>query len=146
MFRLAGVKFANTPEDGGRSRQQILEELAKESIARTVNLRYTVYDGEPAIQIRDKETKQLVGWVAKIDIAKVEAAGKPRQMTMFIRKTKYCWAAELDFIQAPSSAQYSLAKALCEKAGVRLPAYDLRAYGPVWELAKAGRGTAAAAN
>lgn len=132
--KLVGVTFNNDPEDGGRSRQEILEELVKlNRQIFTADLVYTKYKDEFAIKVRDHATKQILGWIPKAEVEKFRDK-KIKQLTGFIHYYgAYC--VQLDDQQAPTHKQYAYMKHLCEQNGWSMPAYDKRAYASIFNLA-----------
>lgn len=140
MTKVAGVTFANDEKDGGRSRQEILKELAtsKGSII-TVNLYRTNWLNpktgkyEHAIKCVEHDSKEVIGWIPKTDIDKI----KEKQMTGFIGFVKGTYNVALDVQKCPTQAQYHAMKDICKSTGIPMPAYDVRAYAPVFAQAKA---------
>lgn len=140
--RVAGVTFDNEVEDGGRNRQEILAELFQAhrqsnntSAIITVNLKHTTFRNkqtgiiEPAIKCVEKESKQVIGWIPREDIAKMKGI---RQLTGFIKFIRDGYAVELDEQSAPTSAQYKAVKTYCDRNRKPMPAYDARAYGIIF--------------
>jgi hypothetical protein len=131
--KLAGVTFNNAEEDGGRSRQQILEELVKAGRQIfTADLIYTSYKDEFAIKVREHATKQIVGWIPRDDLY-MFADKKIKQMTGFINYYGvYC--VRLEEQQAPTHEQYAYMKDLCGQNNWGMPAYDRRAYANIFNM------------
>lgn len=129
--RIAGVTFNNEVEDGGKNRQEILKELCltRGNII-TVDLKYTTYNGEPAIKCIEHTTRQVIGWIPKTDIANMQH----HQMTGFIDHSKKGYSVRLDEQIAPSRAQYHTVKQVCAKNGMVMPAYDRRAYTQIFVM------------
>lgn len=138
--RIAGVTFTNDKIDGGRNRQEILAELYKHSKIITVRLVRTTFRNpdtgivEPAIKCVERNTKQVIGWIPRTDIPKMQGV---RELTGFIRFIKDGYSVELENQQAPSSAQYKVIKQYCDATGTRMPAYDARAFGPIFAAMRA---------
>lgn len=134
LSRLAGVTFKNDPQDGGRSRQDILKDFV--DCGRhilTVDLIYTEYNNEFAIKVKDHTTKQVLGYIPKSDLDKISSQ-KIRQMTAFIRFYKNCYSVQLDRINQPTKEQYCYMKHICEENNLAMPAYDKRAYAEIFAL------------
>lgn len=140
--RIAGVTFNNDPVDGGRSRQEILDELFKNGRIITVNLKHTMFMNqttgvvEPAIKCVERYSQQVIGWIPREDIAKMKGI---RQLTGFINFVRDGYSVELEEQVAPSSAQYKTVKAYCDRNHKPMPAYDTRAYGAVFATMRAGQ-------
>lgn len=131
-IKVVGVTFNNDAVDGGESRQEILRALRK-SNRRIVDLDliYTEFNGEPAIKVRERSTKKIIGWMPKDAVAEI-MADKIKRTIGFITKyegTEYIKIAKPEF---PTNVEYHRMKAMCAKKGVEMPAYDKRAY-KVWE-------------
>lgn len=131
-LRTAGVTFNNDASDGGESRQEILRDLRK-SGRRIVDLDliYTTYEGEPAIKVRERSTKKIVGWLPKAAVEEVMAA-RIKHTVGFISKYEGTENLKITKPEFPSNVEYHRMKAMCAKKGVAMPAYDKRAY-EVWE-------------
>lgn len=133
--KIAGVTFANDPVDGGRNRQEILAELYKNGRIITVNLRRTTFNNpetgvvEPAIKCVERNTKQVIGYIPRTDIEKMDGV---RQLTGFINFIRDGYSVELTEQQAPSTDQYATAKRYCDQHQRPIPAYDSRALGQVF--------------
>lgn len=132
LTRLAGVKFNNDPEDGGRSRQDILREMVETNRSIfTADLVYTRRKEQFVIKVRDHATKQIIGWIPKEDLVKFKDK-KIKQLTGFIKwYGLYCVSFEEQ--QAPTHKQYAYMKHLCEMNEWKMPAYDQRAYKPIFD-------------
>lgn len=131
-LKLAGVTFNNDAEDGGESRQAILRELRK-SGRRIVDLDliYTTFDGEPAIKVRERSTKKIVGWIQKTMVADVMAR-KIKHTIGFISDWNDIECVKITKPERPTNVEYHRMKAMAGKIGMIMPAYDKRAY-KVWE-------------
>lgn len=128
LIKVVGVTFNNDKIDGGESRQQILHDLRKSGRRIiSVDLIYTEYDGEPAIKVREKSTKKIVGWIAKTEVAEIMAA-KIKHSTGFISKFEGIENLKLQKPEFPTNVEYHRMKAMCNNAGLTMPAYDKRAY------------------
>lgn len=131
-YKVVGVTFNNNDEDGGESRQQILHDLRKANRRIIdVDLIYTQYEGEPAIKVRERSTKKIIGWIARTDVAEVMAA-KIKRSVGFISKFEDVENLKLKKPEFPTNVEYHRMKKMCELKGVAMPAYDKRAY-KVWE-------------
>lgn len=131
MMRVAGVTFKNEKEDGGNSRQEILRNLVMAGRAIiTVDLVETTFNGEYAVKCIEHSTRQMIGWIPKTELANV----KHSQMTGFIDHSRIGYSVRLDEQKAPSQKQYYAVKHICEKNGVMMPAYDIRAYVTVFAM------------
>lgn len=131
MMRVAGVTFKNEKEDGGASRQEILRDLVMAGRAIiTVDLVETTFNGEYAVKCIEHSTRQMIGWIPKTELANV----KHSQMTGFIDHSRIGYSVRLDEQKAPSQKQYYAVKHICEKNGVMMPAYDIRAYVTVFAM------------
>lgn len=133
MMRVAGVTFKNEKEDGGASRQEILRNLAMAGRAIiTVDLIETTFgpNEEYAVKCLEHSTRQMIGWIPKTELANV----KHSQMTGFIDHSKVGYSVRLDNQKAPSQRQYYAVKHICEKNGIAMPAYDIRAYVTVFAM------------
>ena len=128
-IKVVGVTFAN---EDGESRQEILRALRK-SNRRIVDLDliYTIFEGEPAIAVRERSTKKIVGWMPKEKVAEIMAA-KIKHTTGMIHKYDDKECLKITKPEMPTGVEYHRMKAMCTKAGVAMPAYDKRAY-TVWE-------------
>lgn len=127
-LKVVGVTFNNDIEDGGESRQKILHDLRKANRRIIdVDLVYTEYEGEPAIKVRERSTKKIVGWIARTDVAEVMEA-KIKHSVGFISKFEDVENLKLKKPAFPTNVEYHRMKAMCAKKGVIMPAYDTRAY------------------
>ena len=133
--RIAGVTFSNDPADGGKSRQVILGELFQQRHIITVNLIQTKFYNEqtgvtePAIKCMERDSRQIIGWIPREDIQKLQGI---RQMTGFIKFIRDGYSVELMEQKQPTSAQYKAIKNFCENHRRPMPAYDTRAYGAIF--------------
>lgn len=125
MTKVSGVTFNN---EDGKNRQQVLAELvaANRQII-TVDLVYTTFNGEFAIQLVENTTRQTIGWVAKTELYKFTSCNI-RQMTGFIGFYNGTYYTRLDMQQAPSYQDYVSMYRYCSQNGYAMPAYDVRAY------------------
>lgn len=130
-YKLVGVSFTNPPEFGGKSRQEILKKISETRNIITINLVPTKFANEttgelePAIQCLDKQTRQLIGWVAKTDVPSLIHTD---QMTGYIMFHKNTYYVEMYHILRPSTEQYRYIKDYCDQYDLPKPAYDVRAY------------------
>ena len=136
--KVAGVMFMNASENGGKSRQEILQELCNtKGCIITVDLKHVAFhnpetnENEPAIQCIEHATKHLIGWIPRTDIAMMNGC---RQMTGFIRLSKKRYSVQLEEQIAPSPAQYRMVKEFCQKHNMQMPAYDRRAYTQIFAM------------
>lgn len=127
-MKLAGVTFNNKPEDGGKSRQQILAELPTYI---TVILKHVKFYNEntdsyeDAIKCIEKTTGQVIGWIPR---PLINTLWRTYSLTGIVSCYKNTYGVELVETQKPSQAQYWAVKRSCETTGQPLPAYDARAY------------------
>lgn len=132
FLKVAGVQFAN---EDGQSRQEIIKTLKKSTCGIiTVDLVETTFEGEYAIKCIEHNSRKLIGWIPK---AELKSELLSSQMTGFIRVGEYGASIQLDVIKKPSQAQYHAVKMICSKAKKQMPAYDIRAYAYVFEMARA---------
>lgn len=130
MTRVAGVTFKQSAADGGKDIQTVLKSLPA---IITVDLKYTTFEGAPAIKCVEHKTREVIGWIPKTDIGLMTDKGKPSQLTGFVRQSQRGFSVQLDEQKAPSPKQYRMAVAISRKNGIDMPAYDVRAYGDIWE-------------
>lgn len=131
-IKLVGTSFNNEKADGGESRQEILKTLHKSKrYIVDLDFLYTSYDGEAAIKVRERSTKKIIGWIPKDLVAEIMDA-KIKRSVGFIGKYKGIEWIKIDKPEYPSNVEYHRMKAMCNKAGVPMPAYDRRAYA-AWE-------------
>lgn len=130
--KIVGVTFNNDVEDGGENRQTILKALRK-SNRRIVDLDliYTTFQGEPAIKVRERSTKKIVGWIPR-DMVEEVMNNKIKHTVGFITKFEGTECIKLTKPEYPTNVQYHRMKKMCENRNVEMPAYDKRAY-KVWE-------------
>jgi hypothetical protein len=127
--KVVGVTF-----DG---RQNTLRKLIKDATWRSVSLIHTTYhneetgEDEPAIQVKDYETKEVIGWIAKTDIDKYQGI---YAMTAELGEYKGTMYANLYIPKTPSRNQYWMVKRACEKKGIKMPLYDVNAYESTFSL------------
>lgn len=123
MIKVAGVTF--------EGRQKTLKELVmiNRSII-TVNLIYTTFNGEFAIKLVEDVTGKEIGWIPRTELHKFVSCNI-HQMTGFIGyyNTYYVRLSEQ---LAPSRDDYDKMYQLCTKYGYGMPAYDVRAYLPIF--------------
>lgn len=131
-IKVVGVTFNNDICDGGESRQEILRSLRK-SGRRIVDLDlvYTQYNGEPAIKVRERSTKKIIGWMPKDRVAEI-MEDKIKHTVGFIAKYEGTENIKIQKPQFPTNVEYHRMKKMCANRGVMMPAYDKRAY-KVWE-------------
>lgn len=124
MMKVAGVTFEN--------RQETLKELVgiNRSII-TVNLVYTTFNGEFAIKLVENTTVREIGWIPRSELYKFTACNI-RQMTGFIGYYNNTYYVRLSEQLAPSRDDYYKMYQLCTKYGYGMPAYDVRAYMPIF--------------
>jgi len=130
-IKLAGVTFDNTKEDGGESRQTILKNIfeTQGSIV-NVSLEACNWEGEYAIKVKDKKSRDVIGFIPR-NMLRSKMIG--RQMTAMIMEYKGVWSARLTPVEAPTKAQYHFMLMFCKRTGREMPAYDKRAYGAVFK-------------
>lgn len=123
-MRLAGVTFDN---GDGSSRQELLATMSKRvgSYA-IVDIIETMFEGERAVQILDRNSKRCIGWIPKAELADNPAF--PATATVHIQLYKGTYYAEISETRIPSTKQYYAVKNICRNAGIPMPAYDARAY------------------
>lgn len=128
-IKVVGVTFNN---EDGESRQEILRALRK-SNRRIVDLDliYTEFEGEPAIKVRERSTKKIIGWMPRTEVVEIMKA-KIKHTIGFITKYEETECVKITKPEFPTNVEYHRMKAMCAKKGVEMPAYDKRAY-KVWE-------------
>lgn len=126
--KVVGVTFNNDAEDGGESRQMILRTLRKSNRHIVdLDLIYTTYEGEPAIKVRERSTKKIVGWIPKTNIEEIMSC-KIKHTIGFISKFDDKECLKIAKPEFPTNVEYHRMKKMCENRGVAMPAYDKRAY------------------
>lgn len=127
-IKVAGVTFNNEACDGEESRQEILRKL-RMSNRRIVDLDliYTQYEGRPAIKIRERSTKKIVGWIPEDRVYEVMEC-RIKHTIGFISKHGSKECVKIQKPDFPSNREYHRMKAMCAKKNVNMPAYDKRAY------------------
>lgn len=130
---IAGVTFSN---EDGTNRQGILAGLVgagKDIIGiRLVKQNYTdakTNKTSLALGCIERTTGKQIGFIHNSDIAGL-LERNVTEMTGFIGyngKGK-CYFVELSEVKAPSRNQYIAVKNTCARAGIEMPAYDVRAY------------------
>ena len=124
MIKVAGVTFEN--------RQETLKELVEinRSII-TVNLIYTTFNGEFAIKLVEDVTGKEIGWITKTELYRFTSCNI-RQMTGFIGYYNNTYYVKLSTQLAPSLDDYDKMYQLCTRYGYGMPAFDVRAYLPIF--------------
>lgn len=124
MIKVAGVTFEN--------RQETLAQLVgmNRSII-TVDLIYTTFNNEFAIKLVENTTGREIGWIPKTELYKFTACNI-RQMTGFIGYYNDTYYVRLSEQLAPSREDYERMCQLCTRYGYGMPAFDVRAYLPIF--------------
>ena len=124
MIKVAGVTFEN--------RQKTLKELVgmNRSII-TVDLIYTTFNNEFAIKLVENSTGREIGWIPKTELHKFTSCNI-RQMTGFINCYNDTYYVRLSKQLAPSREDYERMYQLCTRYSYGMPAYDVRAYLPIF--------------
>lgn len=137
--KLAGVTFANPPEEGGEERQSILAELT--GAPTPVTLENVIFHndetglGEFAIKVRSDVTGKLVGYIPKAEINKWKNTGK---MMLTVNCYKNTYYGSLNLLRKPTPKQYGAMKSLCAKGIInKMPPYDQTVYQWVFNKAYA---------
>ena len=124
MIKVAGVTFEN--------RQETLKELVmmNRSII-TVDLIYTTFNDEFAIKLVENTTGREIGWIPRTELHKFVSCNI-HQMTGFIGYYNSTYYVRLSEQLAPSREDYSRMYQLCTTYGYGMPAFDVRAYLPIF--------------
>ena len=124
MLKVAGVTFEN--------RQEVLKELVgmNRSII-TVDLIYTTFNGEFAIKLVENTAGREIGWIPRTELHKFVSCNI-HQMTGFIGYYNNTYYVKLSTQLAPSRDDYSRMCQLCTRYGYSMPAFDVRAYLPIF--------------
>lgn len=124
MIKVAGVTFEN--------RQNTLAQLVgmNRGII-TVDLVYTTFNNEFAIKLVENTTGREIGWIPRCELYKF-ASCNIRQMTGFIGYYNNMCYCKLSAQLAPSRDDYARMCQLCASYGYGMPAYDVRAYLPIF--------------
>ena len=124
MIKVAGVTF--------EGRQKTLKELVmiNRSII-TVDLVYTTFNNEFAIQLVENSTGREIGWIPRTELHKFTSCNI-RQMTGFIGYYNDTYYVRLSEQLAPSREDYDKMYQLCTRYGYSMPAFDVRAYLPIF--------------
>lgn len=124
--RAAGVTFANDPADGGESRQAILKAFADRGIG-VLGIRIVpcVVNGEKALKLKEKNTKKVLGYIPKKDIARCE---KIQEMVGYIQMYKGIYSLALNPMEKPTAKQYNYVLSLARAYGIPMPVYDKNCY------------------
>lgn len=124
MIKVAGVTF--------EGRQKTLKELVmiNRSII-TVNLIYTTFNGEFAIKLVENTTGKEIGWIPRSELHKFVSCNI-HQMTGFINCYNDTYYVRLSEQLAPSREDYNKMYQLCTRYGYSMPAFDVRAYLPIF--------------
>ena len=124
MIKVAGVTFEN--------RQETLKELVmmNRSII-TVNLVYTTFNNEFAIKLVEDVTGKEIGWIPRTELHKFVSCNI-HQMTGFIGYYNNTYYVKLSTQLAPSREDYERMCQLCTRYGYGMPAFDVRAYLPIF--------------
>ena len=123
MIKVAGVTFEN--------RQETLKELVmmNRSII-TVDLVYTKFNNEFAIKLVEDVTGKEIGWIPRAELHKFVSCNI-HQMTGFIGYYNNYYV-RLSEQLAPSREDYNKMYQLCTRYGYSMPAFDVRAYLPIF--------------
>jgi len=134
MFKVVGVQFDNAD---GENRQSILKEIYKNNkyCGRIIGatLKHVLFDGEPAIQIIEDESKKCIGWIPKED---VERFSHSKKAIIEIRKFSDSYYVRLRKMKIPSQGIYVAVKINTKRTGAKMPVYDEGAYTKVLSLVK----------
>ena len=121
MIKVAGVTFEN--------RQQVLAGLLQQNRqVITVDLVYTTFNGEFAIQLVENSSRQVIGWIPRSELYRFTSCNV-RQMTGFVGCYNNIYFCKLDWQQTPSQQQWSYVCDYCRRNGYGYPAFDVRAFG-----------------
>ena len=132
--KVVGVTFEN--------RQNTLRELRTKNPWRSVSLIHTTYhnpdtgEDEPAIQVKDYETKKELGWIARTEIANYSQVHEMTAELGEYEGTEYC---HLYSPKAPTQKQYWAMRKICQAQNQQMPIYDERAYEPVFAMSRANQ-------
>ena len=130
--KIVGVTFDNDAIDGGENRQTILKSFLKNNIhIISLDLIYTTYNGEKAIKVREKTTKQIVGWIPRSkvdDIMSKKIKHTVGFISTMIDKGEIIACLKIDKPKRPTNVEYHRMKKMCENRHIAMPAYDIRAY------------------
>ncbi len=129
ITKVAGVTFDNDLEDGGESRQTLLQEIFNNGKPILVKLDYCQFEGEDAIKVRVKKTGKVIGWIPKTHIQTVTEQ-KLTQMVLFTAFYKGKYSGVLYKSEEPTGKQYGFIKKNCPNK----PEYDRLIYG--YEIAR----------
>lgn len=132
--RIKGVTFNNPPEEGGQSRQALLQKLyaCGPTLASLENV---IYDNpetghsEFAIKVRSNVTGDLLGF---IPADKIHVVDDLKLYTMILVVDVYngTYYGTLHQCSAPTPKQYGLMKSLRAKGAItKMPRYDRTCYG-----------------
>ncbi len=129
--KVVGVSF----ED----RQETIKNLMNDSRIRSVTLIHTTYTDEngvtePAIQVKDYNTKKVLGWISKSDLNRYEGI---YQMTAELGEFNGTYYSYLYMPKAPTPKQYRVVKRYCSEHGISMPLYDELAYEDIFRLRRA---------
>lgn len=132
--RVAGVTFDNEPEDGGESRQVLLQRLAGMptivTLERSIFHRESTGLDERAIKVRSKITGKVIGYIPK---TQVEQYWDVPAMIAQVRG-KDVLSCVLTLPEPPSQKQYRLVSLLQSRGIMRFrPVYDKTVYQYVLE-------------
>lgn len=124
MLRVAGVTF--------NRRQETLKELVgmNRSIV-TVDLVYTTFNNEFAIKLVENSTGREIGWIPKAELYRFTSCNI-HQMTGFINYYNNTYYVRLSEQLVPSREDYEKMYQLCKTYGYGMPAFDVRAYIPIF--------------
>lgn len=109
------------------NRQQMLETMLEDDRYRDIVLIPTEYEGEPAIQLQDYKTKEIVGWIPK-DMVEEYLNVKKLIGRINYHPSRNYYNMSFYAPQRPSHKEYHYMKALCAKYNLSMPFYDRRAY------------------
>ena len=129
MIKVAGVQFTNDIIDGGRNRQEVLEELykgGKEIIAIKLD-HITRKDGSIALKVREATTNEVIGWIHTETANALIATGKELNYVGFIGYHG-TYHVKLDDVRMPDVNDVKRAEVFCIETGTDMPICDVRAY------------------
>lgn len=118
ITKVAGVTY--------EGRQELLKSLQDVCEWRIMDLIRTQYAGQPAIQVRDRVTGAIVGWIPKSDIDKVIQMNLST-MTGWIGHYHGIYYCQLFETVPPTYEQYQEAEGIYQMIGKPFPGFDMRA-------------------
>lgn len=117
---LAGVTFANSEEDGGQERQDILKEIYDKGSPVMAKIRHCTWEGEPAAKvIIGKNT--VAGWIPKKNVDNCKNTDK---MILRIQHKKR-YTGLLYMPDPPSAKLYAIVHDMYKKGKIKtIPPYS----------------------